>query len=210
MAMKTRDTIPGSGLGRVLNQEAWGESAATARYGGGTKTFPPPEDRSGPQRLGDSNNLRATTTTTIRLITGCVALVALRANADTCPVQRKAMIPDPYKGQRHPRPVRREGKQAERPLRKIFAPRKALPLSATLTLHGTNLGRSIVYTVPRDLVQNLTLSRPIRIRSRTNNGTRMRQQVPQFCFWVRWLGEPDAPRLGLNLDRRNQGSNSEA
>jgi hypothetical protein len=49
MAMKARDTIPGSGLGRVLNQEAWGEVAATKRYGGGTKTFSPPPDQCGPQ-----------------------------------------------------------------------------------------------------------------------------------------------------------------
>jgi hypothetical protein len=29
-------------------------------------------------------------------------------------------------------------------------------------------------------------------------------KLPQFCFRVRWLREPDAPRLGLNLDRRKQ------
>src|SRR5215472_2754208 len=36
----------------------------------------------------------------------------------------------------------------------------------------------------------------------------MSQQIPQFCFRVSWLREPDAPRLGLNFDRRNQGSDS--
>jgi hypothetical protein len=56
---KARDTIPGSGLGRVFNQEAWGAAKAVERYGGGTQTpnMEPP-DRNAPQRLGDSNNLQ--------------------------------------------------------------------------------------------------------------------------------------------------------
>jgi hypothetical protein len=92
---------------------------------------------------------------------------------------------------------------------------KPLPLSATLTVHGTNLGRGIVYTVPRDLLQNTSLSRQIRIRSRTNTDIRMREQISRFCFRVRLLREPDAVSggiilLGLNLDRRNQHSDSKA
>ena len=56
---KTRTGIPGvTGLGKVVNEAAWGESKATERYGGGTRTFPPPKDQSHPQRLGDSNNLQ--------------------------------------------------------------------------------------------------------------------------------------------------------
>jgi hypothetical protein len=55
---KARDTIPGSGLGKVLNKEAWGAAKATERYGGGLKVHQPPADQSGPQRLGDPNNLQ--------------------------------------------------------------------------------------------------------------------------------------------------------
>jgi hypothetical protein len=56
---KTRTGVPGvSGLGKVVNEAAWGETTATQRYGGSTKTFPAPEDRCYPQRLGDPNNLQ--------------------------------------------------------------------------------------------------------------------------------------------------------
>jgi len=56
---KTRTGIPGhSGLGKVVNESAWGESKATERYGGTTRTFPPPEVQNKPQRLGDKNNLQ--------------------------------------------------------------------------------------------------------------------------------------------------------
>ena len=46
---KARSNIPGSGLGRVYNSDAWGEQKATERYGGGTKTYQPPADQSAPQ-----------------------------------------------------------------------------------------------------------------------------------------------------------------
>jgi hypothetical protein len=59
MTTKPRTGIPGvKGLGSVVNRSAWGEAAATKRYGGTTRTFPPPPDRSAPQELGDQNNLR--------------------------------------------------------------------------------------------------------------------------------------------------------
>jgi hypothetical protein len=57
---KCRTGIPGvAGLSKVVNSNAWGDAKANERYGGGTKTFPPPEDRHAPQKLGDSNNLQA-------------------------------------------------------------------------------------------------------------------------------------------------------
>jgi hypothetical protein len=56
---KARTGIPGvPGLGKVVNRNAWGEAKATERYGGGTRTFPPPEDRHAPERLGNDNNLQ--------------------------------------------------------------------------------------------------------------------------------------------------------
>jgi hypothetical protein len=53
---KTRTGIPGAGqgLGKVVNESAWGESKATERYGGSTRTFPAPPERSLPQDCGDS------------------------------------------------------------------------------------------------------------------------------------------------------------
>jgi hypothetical protein len=57
--VKARDTIPGSGLGCVFNQEAWGAAKAVERYGGGTRTpdMRPPEANK-PQKLGCANNLQ--------------------------------------------------------------------------------------------------------------------------------------------------------
>ena len=55
---KTRSSIPGSGLGRVVNRTAWGKETATSRYGGSTRTFPAPPDQCYPQKLGDPNNLQ--------------------------------------------------------------------------------------------------------------------------------------------------------
>jgi len=56
---KCRTGIPDApGLGKVVNRNAWGEAKATERYGGTTRTFPPPEDRHAPQKLGDRNNLQ--------------------------------------------------------------------------------------------------------------------------------------------------------
>jgi hypothetical protein len=56
---KWRTGIPGvPGLSKVVNEAAWGESKATERYNGGTRTFPPPKDRHAPQRLSDDNNLQ--------------------------------------------------------------------------------------------------------------------------------------------------------
>jgi hypothetical protein len=60
---KTRTGIPGvPGLSKVVNRNAWGEAKALERTkdygGGGTRTFPPPEDVHAPQRLGDKNNLQ--------------------------------------------------------------------------------------------------------------------------------------------------------
>jgi len=56
---KPRTGIPGHPkLNRVVNESAWGESKATERYGGTTKTFPSPEIANKPQRLGDPNNLQ--------------------------------------------------------------------------------------------------------------------------------------------------------
>ena len=56
---KPRTGIPGvSGLGKVVNASAWGESKATERYGGTTRIFPPPEIANKPQRLGDPSNLQ--------------------------------------------------------------------------------------------------------------------------------------------------------
>jgi hypothetical protein len=47
---KCRTGIPGvPGLGKVVNEEAWGAAKAVERYGGGMKTFPPPKDASFPQ-----------------------------------------------------------------------------------------------------------------------------------------------------------------
>src|SRR5262245_3100335 len=47
---KCRTGIPGvPGLGKVVNQTAWGEQTATERYGGTTQTFPPPKNQSMPQ-----------------------------------------------------------------------------------------------------------------------------------------------------------------
>jgi len=57
MKEKYRTGIPGvPGLGKVTNASEWGERTATERYGGGTQTFPPPEDVHAPQKLGDRNN----------------------------------------------------------------------------------------------------------------------------------------------------------
>ena len=56
---KPRTGIPGvKGLERVVSASAHGEAMATSRYGGGTRTFPPPEDVHAPQKLGDRNNLQ--------------------------------------------------------------------------------------------------------------------------------------------------------
>jgi hypothetical protein len=50
-----RTGIPDApGLGKVVNERAWGEQTATQRYGGSTKTFPAPPERSLPQGCGDS------------------------------------------------------------------------------------------------------------------------------------------------------------
>jgi len=47
---KPRTGIPDvPGLSKVVNKSAWGESKATERYGGTTRTFPPPKDRHAPQ-----------------------------------------------------------------------------------------------------------------------------------------------------------------
>jgi hypothetical protein len=46
---KSRSSLPGSGLGRVVDSNTWGEEVATKRYGGSTKTFGPPQDKSMPQ-----------------------------------------------------------------------------------------------------------------------------------------------------------------
>ena|SRR5262249_25999268 len=60
MKEKYRTGIPGhSDLGKVVNESAWGEAAATRRYGGGTRH---PKMGSGdfnenkPQKLGDASN----------------------------------------------------------------------------------------------------------------------------------------------------------
>ena len=55
---KARNTIPGSGLGRVYNSEAWGADKAVERYGVPRQQDMRPPDRSRPQRLGDANNLQ--------------------------------------------------------------------------------------------------------------------------------------------------------
>jgi hypothetical protein len=55
---KARNTIPGSGLGRVLNSEAWGAAKAVERYGVPRSPDMRPPDASRPQRLGDSDNLQ--------------------------------------------------------------------------------------------------------------------------------------------------------
>jgi hypothetical protein len=55
---KARNTIPGSGLGRVFNQEAWGAAKAVERYGAPRTPDMQPAERNAPQRLGDSNNLQ--------------------------------------------------------------------------------------------------------------------------------------------------------
>jgi hypothetical protein len=55
MATKPRTGIPGvPGLSKVVNKNAWGDAKATERYGGGTKTFPPPKDQSAPQFKEDA------------------------------------------------------------------------------------------------------------------------------------------------------------
>ena len=52
---KPRTGIPGvKGLEGVLNESAHGEAMATKRYGGGTRTFPPPSDQ--PQKPQDPVN----------------------------------------------------------------------------------------------------------------------------------------------------------
>lgn len=52
---KARTGIPDApGLGRVVNEMAHGEAKATERYGGSTRTFPAPPERSKPQDCGDS------------------------------------------------------------------------------------------------------------------------------------------------------------
>lgn len=58
MGGRHRNSIPGSGLGTVRNESAWGEQTATKRYGGSTRTFPSPADKHAPQKLGDENNLQ--------------------------------------------------------------------------------------------------------------------------------------------------------
>jgi hypothetical protein len=56
---KARNTIPGSGLGEVLNSQAWGAAKAVERYGAPrTPDMRPPEGSCYPQRLGDANNLQ--------------------------------------------------------------------------------------------------------------------------------------------------------
>jgi hypothetical protein len=52
---KPRTGIPDApGLSKVVNRSAWGEQKATERYGGGTRTFPPPSDQ--PQKPQDPVN----------------------------------------------------------------------------------------------------------------------------------------------------------
>jgi len=54
-----RTGIPGHPkLSKVVSEASWGESKATERYGGPTKTFPAPPVQNKPQRLGDPNNLQ--------------------------------------------------------------------------------------------------------------------------------------------------------
>ena len=60
MVTKPRTGIPGvPGLSKVVNRSAWGEQAATERYGGDTR-YPDMSYGSGnqnkPQKLGDPNN----------------------------------------------------------------------------------------------------------------------------------------------------------
>jgi hypothetical protein len=55
---KYRRAIPGSGLGHVVNTEAWGTATAYSRYGVPQTPNTRPPDQSGPQRLGDPNNLQ--------------------------------------------------------------------------------------------------------------------------------------------------------
>jgi len=60
---KPRTGIPGvSGLGKVVNESAWGEAKATERYGESKypmgRGAPPPPIANKPQRLGDPNNLQ--------------------------------------------------------------------------------------------------------------------------------------------------------
>ena len=53
---KPRTGIPDvPGLSKVVNKSAWGESKATERYGGTTRTFPPPEDKHAPQAREDKH-----------------------------------------------------------------------------------------------------------------------------------------------------------
>jgi len=52
---KTRDSY--AGMKGVHNVSAWGESKATERYGGDTRTFPPEDlNANKPQKLGDPSN----------------------------------------------------------------------------------------------------------------------------------------------------------
>src|SRR5215813_15369787 len=56
-----RTGIPNAGpkLKGVTNSEEWGARVAVERaYGSAVRTFPPPEDQAGPQRLGDDSNLQ--------------------------------------------------------------------------------------------------------------------------------------------------------
>ena len=58
---KPRTGIPGvSGLGKVVNESAWGTNKADERYGRSKYLYgaPRPEDRHAPQKLGDRNNLQ--------------------------------------------------------------------------------------------------------------------------------------------------------
>jgi len=54
---KPRTGIPGTGLGKVVNESAWGKQTATKRYEYGTQhpdMGPVPSNK--PQKLGDANN----------------------------------------------------------------------------------------------------------------------------------------------------------
>jgi len=60
---KPRTGIPGhSGLGKVVNESAWGVATAQERYGKSDYPFgratPQPDVKNKPQRLGSPNNLQ--------------------------------------------------------------------------------------------------------------------------------------------------------
>jgi hypothetical protein len=85
-----------------------------------------------------------------------------------------------------------------------------LPLSASPAVHGADLTRGIIDTVPRDLIEDGLLSCRIVIGSRTDTNTGVGEQVPQFRFRVGRLRKPDASCLGLSPNRRNQRRNEKA